>query len=119
MDLWARTDDQSIKIEISRLVAAIARAQPRTGEEPIPERVIRDARELAALTMLVALGSSHEILLAEGVLALALIAKSAHGGSSGLFCWERGCLNANSHILRQLERFYAFLQDRTIQRCRR
>lgn len=98
MDLWTRTDDQSLKIEISRLVSALVRAL----SVPYSEPVVRDDRELAALTMLVGLGSAHEILLAEGVLALALVAKSAQGGKSVRYSARGRELNTG---LPQLERF--------------
>lgn len=97
VDLWTRTDEQSLKIEISRLVSALVRALSIPNGEP----VVRDDRELAALTMLVGLGAAHEILLAEGVLALALVAKSVQGGKPVPFREE---LVLNTGVL-QLERF--------------
>lgn len=75
MDLWARTDSQPLKIEIARLFAALVRALASQGDLDV-----RDEREIAALTMLVGLGAAQEVVFAEGVLALALIAKSAMGG---------------------------------------
>lgn len=78
MRLWDRTDSQPLRIEISRLLAALARALSAQTDPP----PAHDERELAALTTLVGLGPAQEIVFAEGVLALALISNSAQGGES-------------------------------------
>lgn len=84
MDLWNRTDEQSIKIEIGRFVACLctmlARTAQPTDKRPALEALAGDARTARALFGLVRLGTSQEVLLAEGVLALALIAKTEGGG---------------------------------------
>jgi hypothetical protein len=86
MDLQDRTDEQSIKIEISRFVACLcttlARGSQPPDEQPPLEKLASDERTVRALVALVRLGSAQEVLLAEGVLALALIAKTEGGGKS-------------------------------------
>jgi hypothetical protein len=85
-----RADDQAIKIEVSRLITTLLTFLAKQGpinssgdqqsRESYIEVLVRDSRSLACPASLIALGSQHEILLAEGVLALALVAKSNSKG---------------------------------------
>ncbi|GHJ85612.1 hypothetical protein NliqN6_2014 [Naganishia liquefaciens] len=73
MDLWQRTDDQSLKTEIARWLVVLARSGPPSPLPAADDRVVR------AVAGLLGLGGQQEVLLAEGVLALALLAKTPAG----------------------------------------
>ncbi|KAJ9125187.1 hypothetical protein QFC22_000141 [Naganishia vaughanmartiniae] len=84
LQLQQRTDDQAVKIEVSRLMTTLVTSLAKGGEVTsvdqhaegrMMEALMRDRRVLACPATLIGLGGQHEMLLAEGVLALALIAK--------------------------------------------
>ncbi|KAJ9093124.1 hypothetical protein QFC19_008467 [Naganishia cerealis] len=90
LELQLRVDDQAIKIEISRLMTTLLTALAKAGDlasrdsRPMGHLadLIQDMRVLACPATLIELGAQHETLLAEGVLAMALVAKSDVGGKS-------------------------------------
>ena len=80
--LWQRTDEQSLRIEIARLLVVLARLPEACAPLATDERAVR------AVAGLLAVGTQQEVLLAEGVMALALLAKAEAGGES----WHSACI---------------------------
>lgn len=104
LELQSRVDDQAIKIEISRLMTALLTSLAKGGEIALVdeqtqgciETWVRDSRVLVCPMTLIGLGGQHEMLLAEGVLALALVAKRNAKGEYTSPTYRHACRSRNS-----------------------